>query len=59
MTGHPYQAKARRLAPALYEVAFLAFPGTFVLIHAPDEAEALRRAVPPLVGCIIDRYRDR
>ena len=32
---------------------------TSVLIQAPDEAEALRRAGPWLAACVIGRYRDR
>lgn len=58
MIGHPYQAKARRLATALYEVTSPDFPGAAVRVQAPDGAEALKRAVPWLAGCVVGRLRD-
>ena len=58
MTAHPYQVEARALAPALYEAISPSFPGASVLIQAPDEAEALARAVRWLAGCVVGGLRD-
>lgn len=58
MTGRPYQVEVRPLAPALYEVISPDFPGASVLIQTPYEAEALARAVPWLIGCVVGVLRD-
>ena len=57
MSTHHCRLNARRLATALYEVTSPDFPGSAVRIQAPDGAEALRRAVPWLVGCVVGRLR--
>lgn len=49
---------ARLLPPGPYEVTSPDFPGASIRIQASDEAEALRRAVPWLVGCVVGRLRD-
>ena len=44
---------ARPLHQGRYLVTSPDFPGASVLIQAPDEAEALKRAVSWLVGCVV------
>jgi len=59
MNTHTCRLNVRLLAPALYEVTSPSFPGASVRIQAPDEAEALMRAKPWLVGCVVGRLRGR
>lgn len=58
MIGHSYQAKARPLAPNLYEVTSPDFPEPAIRIQAPDGVEALTRAMPWLVGRVVGRFQD-
>jgi len=58
MNTHHCRLNACPLRQGHYLVTSPDFPGAFVRIQAPDEAEALLRAVPWLAGCVVGRYRE-